>query len=138
LIYTLWHNGLLLLTNNVGCNFFNVLQNIYSLCQSAIKIDNKHSDYFKIERGVKQGDSLRSCLFNYFVNDLHDIFDESCGPLKLENTVISSLTFADDLVIFSNSHKGLQNALNKLQKYCFDWPLTVNTNKSKILTFQKA
>jgi hypothetical protein len=56
-------------------------------------------------------------LFNYFVNDLHDIFDESCGPLKLENT---HLTFADDLVIFSNSHKGLQNALNKLQKFCFD------------------
>ena len=43
----------------------------------------------------------------------------------------------DDLVIFSNSHKGLQNALNKLQKYCFDWQLTVNTNRSKILTFQK-
>ena len=39
---TLWHSGLLykLLTNNVGCNFCNV---IYSLCQSAIKIDNKHS-----------------------------------------------------------------------------------------------
>ena len=54
------HSGLLykLLTNNVGCKCFNVIQNIYSLYQSAIKIDNKHSDYFKIERGVKQGDSL--------------------------------------------------------------------------------
>ena len=41
---TLWHSGLLykLLTNNVGCKFFIVIQNIYSLCQSAIKIDNKH------------------------------------------------------------------------------------------------
>jgi hypothetical protein len=86
---------------------------------------------------VKQGDSLRTCLFNYFVKYLHDIFDESCSLLKLENTVISSLAFADGLVIFSNSHKGLQNALNKLQKDCFDWQLTVNTNKSKILTFQK-
>jgi hypothetical protein len=47
-------------------------------------------DYFKIERGVKQGDIsyISSCLFNYFVNDLHDIFDEYCGPLKLENTYI--------------------------------------------------
>ena len=50
------HSGLLykLLTNNVGCKCFNVIQNIYSLCQSAIKIDNKHSDYFTIERWVKQ------------------------------------------------------------------------------------
>ena len=29
--------------------FFKVIQNIYSLCQSAIKIDNIHSDYFKIK-----------------------------------------------------------------------------------------
>ena len=57
---TLQHSGLLykLLTTNVGCTFFNVIQNINSLCQSEIKIGNKHSDYFKIERGVKQGDSL--------------------------------------------------------------------------------
>jgi len=40
-----------LLTNNIGCKFCNVIQNIYSLCHSAIKIHNKHSDYFKIERG---------------------------------------------------------------------------------------
>jgi hypothetical protein len=45
--------------------------------------------------------------------------------------------FSDDLVIFSESDKGLQNALYKLQKYCFDWQLTVNINKTKILTFQK-
>ena len=92
---TLWHRGRLykLLTNNVGCKFINVTQNIYGLCQSAIKIDNKHSDYFKIERGVKQRDSWSSYLFNCFVNGLYDIFDESCGPLKLENTVISSFTF---------------------------------------------
>ena len=109
----------------LDANFFIVIQNIYSLCQFAITIDNKHSYYFKIEMGVKQVDSLSSCLFNCFVNDLHDIFDESCGPLKLNNAVISSLTFADDLVIFSKSHKGLQNALNKLQKDCFDWQLTL-------------
>jgi uncharacterized protein YmfQ (DUF2313 family) len=49
----------------------------------------------------------------------------------------SFLSFADDLVIFSESHKGLQNALYKLQKYCFDWQLTININKTKISTFQK-
>ena len=47
---------------------------IFSLCQSAIKIDNKQSDYFEIEREVKQGDSLSLVYLNYyFVNDLHDI-----------------------------------------------------------------
>jgi hypothetical protein len=42
----------------------------------------------------------------------------------------------DDLVILSSTHKGLQNALNKLEKYCFDWQLTVNIKKTKVMTFQ--
>jgi hypothetical protein len=46
------------------------------------------------------------------------MFDQSCDPLKLGHTLVSSLSFADDLVIFSESHKGLQNALHKLHKYC--------------------
>jgi hypothetical protein len=46
--------------------------------------------------------------------DIHDIFDQSCDPIKLDHTLVSSLSFADDLVIFSESHKGLQNALYKL------------------------
>ena len=55
--------------------------------------------------------------------------------LVIHSNLVSSLSFADDLVIFSESHKGLQNALYKLHKYCFDWQLTVNINKTKILTF---
>lgn len=119
---TVWHNGLLhkLMKNKIGHKFFNIFQNMYSLCQSAVKIDNKHSNYFNLEKGVKQGDS-----------------HQSCNPLKLDHTLVSSLSFADDLVIFSESHKELQNALYKLQKYCFDWQLTVNINKTKILTFLK-
>lgn len=136
---TVWHNGLLykLMKNKIGHKFFSIFQNMYSLCQSAVEIDNKHSNYFNLEKGVKQRDSLSPTLFNYFINDIHDIFDQSCDPLKLDHTLVSSLSFVDDLVIFSESHKGLQKALYKLQKYCFDWQLTVNINKTNILTFLK-
>jgi hypothetical protein len=41
----------------------------------------------------------------------------------------------DDLVILSESQAGLQNSLNKLEKYCYKWQLTVNTNKTKIMIF---
>lgn len=57
---TVWHNDLLykLRTNKIGHKFFNIIQNMYNLCQSAVKIDNKHSNYFNLEKGVKHGDSL--------------------------------------------------------------------------------
>ena len=123
--------------NNVGSKFFNIIQDMYDICQSAVKISNRHSESFNVEMGVKQGDSLNPTLFNYYSNDIHDIFDGSCDPLQLDSTYISSFSFADDLIIFSDSHTGLQNALNNLKKYCYDWQLTVNVNKTKILTFQK-
>jgi hypothetical protein len=53
---TVWHNGLLykLRTNKIGHKFFNIIQNMYNVCQSAVKIDNKHSNYFNLEKGVEQ------------------------------------------------------------------------------------
>jgi hypothetical protein len=41
------------------------------------------------------------------------------------------------LVIFSESQKGLQTALNKLDNYCFKWQRTVNIKKTKIMVFQR-
>ena len=49
---------------------------------------------------------------------------------------MASLSFADDLVILSNTSEGLQNSLNKLEKYFYDWQLTVNTKKTKVVIFQ--
>jgi hypothetical protein len=35
---------------------------------------------------------------------IHDIYDGPCDPLQLDSICISSLSFADDLIIFSDSH----------------------------------
>ena len=59
-----------------------------------------------------------------------------CYDICLEKSNVASLSFADDLVILSNTSEGLQNSLNKLEKYCFDWQLTVNTKKRKVMIFQ--
>ena len=54
----------------------------------------------------------------------------SASPTKLlSDPVFQVLSFADDLVILLKSH-GLQNALKKLQSYCYKWQLIVNTKKN--------
>ena len=50
---------------------------------------------------------------------------------------LNCLLYADDLVLISNSTKGLQNALTILSQFCEDWLLNVNAKKTKILIFQK-
>ena len=92
--------------NNVESKFFNILQDMYDICQSAVKISNRHSEYFNVEMGVKQGDSLTPLYIIIILMIYMTFFYGSCDPLQLDSTYISSLTFADDLIIFSDSHKG--------------------------------
>jgi hypothetical protein len=46
--------------------------------------------------------------------------------------------YADDIVLISESAKGLQNCLNKLSNYCDMWNLSVNIDKSKVILFNKS
>ena len=45
--------------------------------------------------------------------------------------------YADDIVIISGSAKGLQNCLNEISKFCHEWKLSINMEKTKCITFQK-
>jgi hypothetical protein len=57
----------------------------------------------------------------YFLREKKVIFDGTCDPVCLDETSINNLSFADDLVILSESQSGLQSALNKLENYCHKW-----------------
>jgi hypothetical protein len=51
---------------------------------------------------------------------------------------INHLFFAvDDLVLISESPSGLQHCLNAVEKYCTDWQLQVNMDKTKAMIFSK-
>ncbi|XP_071104703.1 uncharacterized protein [Haliotis cracherodii] len=47
------------------------------------------------------------------------------------------LLFADDIVLFSSTIKGLQNLIDQLELYCSNCKLQVNTEKTKVLVFKK-
>ncbi len=84
--------------------------------------------------------NLSPTLFNLYLNDLPNIFDNSCDPVHLESLEnnLNCLLYADDLVIISTSKSGLQNAMNKLFCYSSEMQLSLNTDKTKILVFNKA
>ena len=66
-----------------------------------------------------------------------NIFDNICDPITINNIKVSCL-YADDIVLISESAKGLQNCLNKLSNYCDIWNLSVNIDKSKVIIFNKS
>ena len=114
-----------------------LIQNMYSESNYIIKSNGEYSIPLSSSIGVKQGCNLSPLFFNIFINDIHDIFDDSCKPTKINEWKVNSLSFADDLVLLSESKAGLENSISKLESYCKAWGLKVNASKTKVLVFNK-
>ena len=128
-----------LLKNNVNGKFLNVIENMYSKNKICVKIDqNERTEYFLSNVGIRQGDNLSPNLFNLTINKLPEkLIASHCDPIKLNNIDINCLMYANDIVLLSETSKGLQNAINSTIKYSFKQGLEVNTDKTKILVFNK-
>ena len=120
---------------NIGGNFYKLIKSMYSSTKFRFKADNKLGPARFSYRGVKQGDGLSPLLFNVFINDLCDSFDEDCKPVLIEDVNINCLLYADDLLIISESEEGLQNCISILEQYCNRWKLEVNLDKTKVIIF---
>ena len=110
--------------------FYRNLKAIYSDISYLIKVKGGYLDPISSTCGLKQGGVLSPSLFNIFIDDIKDIFDESCDPIKLFDIPLSHLLYADDLILMSSSMEGLNKCLEKLGSYCSTWQMEVNLKKS--------
>ena len=107
-----------------------LLDNIYSKVQLCVRLPNSITNPFTSNIGLKQCCNLSPILFDLFINDINDIFENSlCQPPKIYQRTLNNLLYADDFVLLSETRSWLQNCLDKLPRYCHKWELTVNTKK---------
>ena len=134
------HNGLKLklLQYNIGHKFYNIIKNMYSKSVACVKVDDNITTFFPIQLGVRQGDTLSPTIFKMFINDLPSYLQNCMDNVTLNSKPIECLMYADDIVLFSTSPEGLQQKLNMLEKYCDDWGIRLNVNKTKVIVFNKA
>lgn len=124
-----------LLNHNIKGNFFNTIKHAYSNDRACIKINNKMTDTFDINQGVKQGCILSPLLFNIYMSDLPKIIEANLTNPDAEQ--LSCLIWADDVVLFSENQEGLNNMLNSMGKYCKDNELIINIDKTKCMILNK-
>ena len=124
---------------NVGVNgkFFNIIRSIYTNDEACVKLDGKTLKPFSINQGVRQGCVLSPLLFNIFMADLAKNLKSLDSNLSLDNTMINSLFWADDIVLLAESGSKLSEMLNIVSQYCAENKLTINCKKTKCLIFNK-
>ena len=69
---------------------------------------------------------------------MKNIFGKNTEPITLQNKKISHFLYADDLVLVSESAKGLQSCLDSLSAYAEKKSLTISIKKSKTMIFNPA
>ena len=111
---------------------------MYASLLYSVRTEHDLSPSFETKIGVKRGCILSPTLFSLYLSDLNDCVDIPCDPVVIDTIKISSLLYADDIVLLSNTAEGLQNALNKLGNICETWNLKINISKTKVMVFNKS
>jgi len=125
------------LENNYGLTgkFLNALKSLYASVKCAVRVNDYTSEWFDVKSGLKQGCLVSTTLFNLFLNDISELFEQSNMGVKINGKIISHLFYADDLVLIAENEEDLQHLLTLLSKWCDINNMNINTDKSKIMHF---
>ena len=87
-----------------------------------------------VQLGVNQGGVASGLLFRKYMSDLKTYLSTAHG-ICMNNEIIAHLLWADDLILFSDTFKGLQIQLDGLKQFCSNNHMIVNEIKTKIMVF---
>ena len=111
-----------------------VLRNMYTKTKCKVKTSEGLSPYIHDVIGVNQGGILSPMLFRKYLSDLDTYLTKHCG-IVIEHDILAHLLWADDLVLVSNTVKGMECLLKKLHTFCARNQMIINLTKTKIMTF---
>ena len=112
------------------------LRSLYSKTHYRVKRGGKLSPMIPSLTGVNQGGAASGILFRKYLQDLDEYLKKDAG-VCIGETLVAHLLWADDLVLFSNTKKGIQKQLNGLKHFCANNRMIVNEAKTKLMIFVK-
>ena len=117
---------------------FRVIRDIYTGNKGKVLIGKNLSPEFDILSGVLQGSKLGPLLFSIFLNDLLEKLNDSNLGAQIDILTISTLGFADDIVLISDSPSKLQKLIN----ICFEWSeqnqMEFKISKCKVMVLNRS
>ena len=108
----------------------NWLQDYLTCRQQKTVIDGHSSNTCYITSGVPQGSVLGPLLFVIYVNQLITELKNKCSNIHI-------FGFADDVKLLSSDPNSLQDALDIVSNWTYNWQLPIQPLKSEHITFRR-
>ena len=112
----------------------NTLRDLYSKTYFRVKCNGEISSRILDTLGVNQGGNVSGFLFRKYMADLSHYLHHEFAVV-VDNKIIAHMLWADDLVLFSDTPKGLQRQLDGLKAFCSNNQMIVNGMKTKFMCF---
>ena len=124
----------------LATSFIKLIENMCQGIKCSVKLSNGTTPHFNSYVGLRQGCNLSPMLFNFFIDNILNIFyDNSSGsfPITFGKHKLNCLMYADDLLILPEIEQGLISSLQKIKRYSDKWGLTISEKKTKIMICNK-
>ncbi len=112
------------------------VRSLYDRSKSLVRIASSKSDLFPVHVVLRQGCPLSPVLFIIFMDR---ISRRSQGPegVGFGDHAISSLLFADDVVVLATSDQDLQHALGRFAAECEAVGMRISASKSEAMVLSR-
>lgn len=112
-----------------------LLASWYSRQSMCVRWQNVCSDYFNVNKGVRQGGILSPFLFRFYIRDLIFSITSLNIGCNFAGTNVSLLAYADDIVLLAPSWRALQYLLGAVEVAGININMTFNTRKTVCMVF---
>ena len=93
-----------------------LLRNLYASQEATVRTGHGTTDWFQIQKGVRQGCILSPFLFNLYVEYImqNARLDEAQAGTKIAKRNINNLRYAGDSTLMAESEEELKSPLKKV------------------------
>ncbi|KAF7236486.1 Werner syndrome ATP-dependent helicase [Varanus komodoensis] len=131
------HNTLWQVLKEMGVpdHLFCLLRNLYVGQEATVRTRHGISDWFKIEKGVRQDCILSPCLFNLYAEHIMRKMglEESPVGIKIAGRNINDLRYTDGTTLMAESEEELKSLFMRVKEESAKVDLKLNIKKTKIM-----
>ena len=111
----------------------NIIKSMYVNTRGKYALGELETDWVKSVKGVRQGCILSPLLFGLYTEELSVRVNKCNKGVRVGDSRLNVLLYADDIVVMSESSEDLQEVLNVVAGYGNDFNVSFSDEKSEVL-----